>query len=145
MSFKVLVLPVSGGAFYIQLAIMLMLCDKGYVPDIILGSSGGNVVAYLSLGAKWNKYPLLRMARKLKSTFFCREWSSVNIINIIKSYYTGSLFDQGDTEAVKSFFREHFTERLITDVEIWTGVYDRQLKKSQLFCNRESYSVLHRT
>lgn len=42
---KIYILPISGGGFVVQLAIIQHLCELKYVPDLCLASSGENVAA----------------------------------------------------------------------------------------------------
>ena len=58
---KIFILPVSGGGFATQLGILYYLLEaKRIIPDIVLGSSGGNVAAYISMLSNWYHKTILK-------------------------------------------------------------------------------------
>jgi len=133
---KTLVLPVSGGSFPVQLAILCQLFDINYHPDITLGSSGGNVCSYVSLAGNWTSYGVIRISKMINSNMFVSSWMPPDfdfLPSRILGYFRGSFYDSGS--GTNSFFTNFFTKQTVMRDEIWTGTVNRKLQKSQLFCN----------
>lgn len=137
----VLVLPVSGGGFVTQLAILQHLCEASFVPDLVLASSGGNVAAYIGAASNWKWAPIQRIAGELSQSIFLKPWNSVSALSMIIGFFKGNIYDTGS--GVKDFMYRYFTPRTITKYEIWTGTYNKNRRQARLFCNRsESQSIL---
>lgn len=130
----VLVLPVSGGGFVSQLAILQHLCESKIIPDLTLASSGGNVAAYVAAAANWKWSGIERVARELTQDLFVRPWSSVPSLAFIVGYFEGNVYSKGS--GVHDFLSRHFTSETIVKHEIWTGTYNKDRQKARLFCNR---------
>lgn len=134
MSLNVLVLPVSGGGFASQLAILQHLCETKYIPDITLASSGGNVAAYVAAGANWKWAGIERIARGLTQDLFAKSWHSLGITSFVIGYFEGNVYRKGS--GVQEFLSECFDKTSITKYEIWTGTYNKDQNRARLFCNR---------
>ena len=130
----ILVLPVSGGGFVSQLAILQHLCESKFIPDITLASSGGNVAAYVAAAADWKWPAIERIARELSQDLFVRAWNNVAAIAMIMGYFKGDVYDKGS--GVYGFLARHFTSLSITKYEIWTGTYNESRQRARLLCNR---------
>lgn len=138
----VLVLPVSGGGFVTQLAIIQYLCEVEYIPDVILSSSGGNVAAYVASISEWKWNNIIKVARKLSRDLFVNQWSEISIIQTIIGYYQGNKYKSG--KGVYSFLKEYFNKESIQKHEIWTGTYNIKRQKARLFCNlKKEDSILN--
>lgn len=133
---QILVLPVSGGAFTNQLAIIKHLCELNYEPTITLASSGGNVAAYVACAAEWKWPAIERIAKQLNSSHFIKPHSSVGILAIIIGYFRGEVYDHGI--GIEGFLKQKFKHIPITNYEIWTGTYNKERQKPRLFCNKGS-------
>jgi predicted acylesterase/phospholipase RssA len=131
---RILVLPVSGGGFVSQLAILEHLCESHFIPDLTLASSGGNVAAYIAAAANWKWAGIERIARELSQSLFARPWNSVMSISMIIGYFKGDVYNKGD--GVNDFLSRYFTSTTIKKYEIWTGTYNKNRQKARLFCNR---------
>lgn len=144
---RLFVLPVSGGSFPIQIALMSEVCALGVRPDLVLGSSGGNISAYLGLAADWSPYGMERIATMLRSDLFAKPWwpwPLNGIPSMIIGYFKGSVYQSG--EGSVNLFQSIFTPQTIKETEIWTGTLNRTTNKPQFFCNRgESESKLANT
>lgn len=132
----VLVLPVSGGGFVSQLAILQHLCEIHFIPDLTLASSGGNVAAYIAAAANWKWPGIERIARELSKDFFIQPWNGIAPLSMIVGYFQGALYNKGS--GVLEFLSNYFTPESITKHEIWTGTYNKYRQKALLFCNRDS-------
>ena len=136
-----IVLPVSGGGFVSQLAIIQHLCEAEITPDLTLSSSGGNVAAYIAAAADWKWSGIERVSRELSKDLFISPWTSFSSMSAIVGYFKGEAFNKGI--GVSSFLRDFFTEQSITKYEIWTGIYNKTRQKTRLVCNKnESESII---
>lgn len=136
---RVVVLPVSGGAFAIQLGILLKLCDAKYQPDLVLSSSGGNVAAYTCLAANWKSQGIKRIVKSLNSNFFITSWTEGPFVFIpgwLVGFFRESFFNSSTVGI--DFFKENFNSNTVVKTEIWTGTVECSQKKAQLFCNRDA-------
>ena len=133
-------MPVSGGGFVVQLAALQLLSGIGFVPDVTLGSSGGNVAAYVGAAANWRWASIERIARELSNHLFVQSWNSFRIISYLMGYYKGELYNSGD--GVEEFLKRHFAEDTIKHYELWTGTYNQQRQRACLFSNRSKGKTL---
>lgn len=131
-----LALPVSGGAFPHQVAIVSLLAELGYKPDITMGASGGNIVGYIAAAADWNANSIIRNAKLVTSNLFIKKWPTY-----FHSYFKASLYDRPNLS--EKIFGQLFDETSIAKYEIWTGVCHLKEKKLQLFCNREREKTMY--
>lgn len=139
----ILILPVSGGGFVSQLAILEHLCEIGFIPDLTLASSGGNVAAYVAAAANWKWSGIERIAKELSQTLFARPWTSVISVSMIIGYFQGNVYNKGD--GVNDFLSRYFTPTTIIKYEIWTGTYNKSRQKARLFCNRSKEDSIMNT
>jgi predicted acylesterase/phospholipase RssA len=134
---RLCVLPVSGGAFPIQIGLMAELASIGIRPDLVMGSSGGNVAGYVGLAADWNPYAMERIGGMLSSKLFARSWLPwpLNVLpSMMMGYFLGTVYRAG--EGTLDLFRTIFTPQTIGGTEIWTGTLNRTTGRPQFFCNR---------
>lgn len=131
---KIFILPVSGGGFATQLGILYYLLEaKRIIPDIVLGSSGGNVAAYISMLSNWYHKTILKNCHLINSSLFVDSWTPSFIPTWLLFPLTKSVFRQGN--GISDLFNEIFTERSIKKVEIWTGTYNETSQRAQFWCN----------
>lgn len=139
---NIIVLPASGQNFVCQLAILQHLCDIDYTPSLMLGSSGGNLAAYLVAAADWNSHHIERLAKELKSHYFAQPWNSIQMISGVIGFFNGNTFQAG--YGLHEFMKTYFTSQSIMKYEIWTGTYNLDLQKFRLFCNKSKHdSFIH--
>lgn len=154
--FFVYVLPISGGAIVSHLALLQEIYDArilamdgkkrgyfSYSPNLVLGSSGGNISAFIGLASDWESSAIYRNVDYVDSKLFMKRWISKDI-PLIPSlpfvFLNGTLYNSG--MGARSFFRNLFTQESITRTELWSGTYDKKHQKAQFFCNKsqaESY------
>jgi len=132
----ILVLPVSGNFFPVQLSLLSELISVKYDPGIILGTSGGAVSSVISLGADWSVNGIRRLAKQLKPSLFLRNWWP-NSLSFLPSwslgYFRGSVYNSGKDS--RKFFRRYMTPELLTQREVWIGVANQSKDRAQFFCN----------
>jgi hypothetical protein len=134
------ILPVSGGGFVSQLAILQHLCEVKFVPDLTLASSGGNVAAYVAAAANWKWAGIERISRELTQDLFTSPWNSISSLSLIIGYFKGDVYNKG--KGVHGFISKYFTPESITKYEIWTGTYNKGRQKARLFCNRDKQHTI---
>jgi len=127
------VLPVSGGGFVTQLAIIQHLCEIKFIPKIILASSGGNVAAYISSAANWKWAAIERIARELSQDLFICPWIKIASLSLVIGYFKGNIHNKGS--GIYEFVNKYFTNESIKKYEIWTGTYNKNKQRARLFCN----------
>lgn len=135
---RIFVCPISGGAFPVQIGFIAELTSLGIKPDIIMGSSGGNIAAYIGLASQWNPKEMDPIVNQLKSSMFALSWwpSYLKFLpSWLIGYFKGSIYAEG-TGAI-NLFREIFTPENISSTEIWTGTMNQEEGKGQLFCNQK--------
>lgn len=144
---QLVVLPVSGGAFVVQLAIVRHLSQVRYRPDLTLSSSGGNVVAYIAAAGDWQWAAITRISQDLSWRLFVDNWCSVSSISYIIGFFS-DVFKHG--KGVPAFIERHFSDDTIQKYEIWTGTFNKTRRQSHMFCNRSpdtsvvNYSAIDR-
>lgn len=140
---RILVFPVSGGAFPVQLGMVSDLYDLDIKPTIVLGSSGGNISGYISLSANWKTEDLRVKAKQLNSEIFLASWSP-RILGFVPSwvfgYLKGSVYANG--EGSDKIFASNFNKDSIKTTEMWTGTLNRTTGKGQLFCNKNANDAI---
>lgn len=129
---EVLVTPISGGAFPLQLSACKCLAASGYKPDIALGGSGGTVVSYIMEAASWDEITLAQIMEDVNSSLFVQKplypvvgWLS----NIIRGYVFKS------SPAAEAFQEKLLKRSLPFSCEIWTGSQDTPGQKGIYACN----------
>lgn len=130
---KIVVAPISGGYFPCQVSILMRLCKAGYAPDIMFGSSGGNIALFITEAGKWTYDKVLEVCRDLNSDMFCRSYFCVSFISLMIGYLNGAFYKKG--KGVEAFMNKYFTDSSIQEREMWTGTYNCAKRKAQLFCN----------
>ena len=136
-SMRIYVCPVSGGAFPIQLGLLSECGLIGNRPDIVMGSSGGNVASYIGLAANWQADAIPSMALKINSSMFVQSWWPTGLRFLPSwwiGYWKGSVYASGTGSL--DLFKTSFTDTSIINTEVWTGTMNRETGKGQLFCNR---------
>lgn len=143
-------LPVSGGALVSHLALLQVVYEArlkaiggikrgyfSYAPHIVLGSSGGNVSAFIAQASDWTSAGINTNVRSMNSNLFMKKWvpEKLSIVPDVPFFLVkGSLYNQGI--GARPLFRELFTPETIQRSELWLGTYDIKHKKAQFFCNR---------
>lgn len=137
-------MPISGGSFPHQLAIMKILMGVDYRPTLILASSGGNIATYLTMASKWDLCGINRVVRSISSKLFVRSWlpnSLEWIPSWIPGIFMGSIYRP--SQDAYSVFRSYFSPTDVKDIEVWVGAVNNKTGKLCLFGNRnEEQSVI---
>lgn len=134
------VLPVSGGGFVSQLGAIQHLSHLN--PDIFLGSSGGNLAAYIASASRMDPTRIEFNTSRLSSKIFAQSWSNSKSLSTAIGYFQCSLYSSGIGS--EQFLRDCFPgEDSPTYHEIWTGTYNVDRKKARFFCNLSTSKILN--
>lgn len=132
----IFILPISGGGFVSQLAGLQYLCESNIKPNITLSSSGGNVAAFIASAANWKWAGIERISRDFTNDLFASQWSNVSMISSVIGWFQASRYNEGKN--ITGFLKKYFTEETIMNDEIWTGTYNKDQKRTCLFCNKKN-------
>lgn len=139
---KILVLPISGGGFPFQLAIIRDLASIEWKPNISLATSGGNVAAYTAAAGDWKVDGINAACLKLSSNVFTKSWLPSTIPSHIVGLFQGSIYKSAKKESI-DFFEKNFTSETVSRYEIWSGTTHIYERSAQMICNRsKSESIL---
>lgn len=140
---KIYVLPISGGGFAIQLSFLKIinestkkLYENGMKPDLVLGSSGGQISAYIAMIGNWDHAMIMKNVNLVKSSLFIESWTPSFFPTWIVFPLTGSIYRS--VNGIKNLFRKVYSKLSITTTEIWSGTYNSTTQKSAMFCNLSS-------
>lgn len=133
---RIYVCPVSGGAFPLQLGLLAECGLAGLRPDIVMGSSGGNVAAYIGLASDWQAATIPTIATQVNTTMFAQSWWP-RYLNFFPSLWLGTYMGSVYASGTGAFdlFKNNFRPDNIMATEMWTGTMNRETGKGQLFCN----------
>lgn len=136
----ILVLPISGDRFPVQLGILQILCRTGFHPTITLGTSGGNLSAYIASAGNWTANGIKRVVRDVHSNILMKRWSPSSFVAGIVGFFSGTFYNSG----IGSYdlLSKYFTSSTIISDEIWTGLYCRDTKRSRVFCNKSKDTTI---
>lgn len=135
---KIFILPVSGGRFPAQLGQLSEICPLVGAPDLVLGSSGGNISAFVGMAGRWTPQGIKRVAMKMKSSHFVSPWLGRIAPSSLAFPITGSFYGRGT--GITDLLRGEFPEETmpITHTEVWSGTYNTEMRLGQMFCNRSA-------
>ena len=148
--FWVFSLPISGGSLCCQLAFLCEIYEarkilnggklsgkKSYYPNLCLGGSGGSVSSYIGLAGGFTTDGIIRCAKNLDPRSFSKPWipKQLSVIpNIAIAVFKGSVYNNG--YGARPLFQRLFSEKSISEVEIWNSAFNEDKKSNQFFCNR---------
>jgi hypothetical protein len=137
------IMPISGGYFVHQLAMLEWMSDVTTdAPAIVLGSSGGNVAAYLGMASQWKKDELRNRYTYLNAADIWRSWwpDYLPLPTVLKGYFHGSMYRSNPK--FQHIFKTWFpNSEILQSTEIWTGTYNKTRGMSHIFCNQSSDSA----
>lgn len=141
---EILVLPISGGSFHIQLFLSIELIKAGCKkPEIILGTSGGSINSHILLYSGWNINNIKRVLSDINSNVYSKSWWYKPLDNIFPSYilgyFKGSLYNNG--EGLYGLFNLGFNNVTVKDIEIWTLKVNFKTMKGKLSCNKDNTTL----
>lgn len=133
---EILVAPISGGCFGIQLAAMYALTSCGYKPDKVLAGSGGSVTSFITMAGAWDPNGILKCAKVLNDSVFIEKNNGILShlgMSTIVGWFNGS-FNQSNSHP-ETTMKKVFNSNTIQETEIWIGAINQRSGKLALFCN----------
>jgi predicted acylesterase/phospholipase RssA len=145
---EVYILPVSGGGFPAQLQELIYFSNEKQlasqsnenieiIPDICLGTSGGNVSAYVALSGNWSEGGIKRVVKSMNSSMFSQTWwpGPMGFLPTwILGIFEGAIYKPG--YGPKTLLEAFSDKNTIKNVEIWSGTFNKTQKRSGFFCNK---------
>ena len=130
LKMRAYVLPISGGYFPYQVGLLEQLIQHDERPDVMLSTSGGNLAAYMAMASGWNHHEIKRIASTVSSSNIVETWS----LGSVSALLNGSMYG---TKNCYGFFDGMVGNR-ITDMELWTGTYNKKRSLTCLYCNQRN-------
>ena len=152
--FNLYTLPISGGGFPVQLALLSKIYDaiklnkinftgNDYTPQFLLAASGGNIAAYLGLAGDWSYEGICRVSENINSEMFVKSWLPKDLSFIptwALSVFTGTIYRSGDSAI--ELLKMAFPGQKIKDVEILTLAFNSSEYIPQIFSNKSKEESL---
>jgi predicted acylesterase/phospholipase RssA len=143
----VYVLPVSGGYFPLQIAELMWMAPSVPRPMLVLGSSGGNIAAYMATAGNWSPTGMERVVDAMYSGMFIKSWwpSYLPYLpSVLKGYFKGSAYNSNDEfiNVFEALFVPESAATSLAATELWSGTYNTTAGATQLFCNRTQEDAL---
>lgn len=137
-STDITILPISGGYFINQIALLSLLCDIGYKPKLVLASSGGAITAYVGLCGHWTTNGILRVIEDLNSDIYVNSWWGENMSYYIPSgligFFKGSIYQHG--YGTGEMLEKYLSKVSLCETEIWVGTYNLTSSMAEMLCNK---------
>ena len=134
----IMVAPISGEMFPIQIAALTHLSHYGYSdPDLILASSGGVVSSFVAMASHWKRNQIYSVCSSLQSSLFVRNWNddNDNFLPVpVLQYFKGAMYDK--SYHTHDFFESNFTKSSIQKCEVWIGAINSISGAAGLFCTK---------
>lgn len=140
---KTLAMPISGSKICAEIGALIWLVRCGYVPDVILASSGGCITGIMALAAGISQVKcdasrrqfeakLQHFTKQFSTENYCKPWIHCAPLNTFKGIGMGSLFNHG----TGADFVDASTVDLRNEPELWIGTTEYAVKQCQLFCTK---------
>jgi len=139
---NIVISPISGGTFPSQIALQELCVSTFGKPNILMGTSGGNISNYLCFAAEWNSYRIKHLMNLLDSNYFAQKYQPVDpyISSMVSIFMRGYAYSKG--KGMDKLFSRMYTPSSLKEMEIWTGTYNTDRHEPVFFCNKDS-SILN--
>ncbi len=151
--FEVYAAPMSGGGFPAQLQEILYYTDQRqkafsdqtenissyYLPDLCMGTSGGNVALYLAISGNFNEGNIHRVVETLTPKMFSQNWwpGPMSFIPTwLLGVFEGSVYKPG--YGAGALMKAFNTTSSIQTIEMWNSSFNKEQNRTALFCNKKS-------
>jgi hypothetical protein len=147
---------ISGGGFPAQLQEIIFVTEQKrkafasatekissyYIPDLCMGTSGGNVALYIAISGNWDEGGIKRVINSMSPEMFSQTWwpGPMGFIPTwVLGIFEGAVYRPG--YGASSLLNAYNTPVSITSVEMWNSAYNKNEKKTALFCNKKENST----
>lgn len=153
---KVFSLPISGGYFPDQIGSIMNYMEASkayytefttpseYLPDLVLGCSGGCVAQTIMMAAAYNLDNVFRVCKYIDQDCFIESWMPRFMKDILGSQIMflieGRLFKKSDK--AKNLLKEIFNPQTIQQSEFWILTYNSHKRMAKLFCNKSENNAI---
>jgi predicted acylesterase/phospholipase RssA len=145
--------PVSGGGFPAQLQqILYVTSEKSkaffdetenkssfYIPDLCMGTSGGNISLYISISGGWTEGGIKRVIKSMSPEMFSQTWwpGPLSIIPTwVLGIFEGAVYKPG--YGAENLLKAFNNTESIQEIEMWNTAFNKDQKRTGLFCNKSS-------
>jgi hypothetical protein len=143
---------ISGGGFPAQIQEILFVTEQKkkafenatekissyYIPDLCMGTSGGNVALYIAISGNWDEGGIKRVINSMSPEMFSQTWWP-GPMGFLPTWtlgiFEGAVYRPG--YGASSLLNAFNTPTSIMSVEMWNSSYNKTEKKTALFCNRK--------
>lgn len=143
---------ISGGGFPAQLQEILYITEQKkkafetqtenissyYTPDLCMGTSGGNVALYISISGNWNEAGIKRVVSSMSPEMFSQTWwpGPMSFLPTwILGLFEGAVYRPG--YGATTLLDAYNNPQSISYTEMWNSSYNKNQKKTALFCNKK--------
>jgi len=147
---------VSGGGFPAQIQEILFVTEQKkkafstatenissyYIPDLCMGTSGGNVALYIAISGNWDEGGIKRVINSMSPDMFAQTWwpGPMGFLPTwVLGIFEGAVYRPG--YGANSLLGAYNTPNSIMSVEMWNSSYNKNEKKTALFCNKKDGST----
>lgn len=148
---EVYIAPISGGGFPGQLAQILYNIQQKqkafseetenissyYTPDLCMGTSGGNVALYISISGNFTEGGIKRVISSMNPEMFSQTWWPGPLSFIptwVLGIFEGAIYKPG--YGAENLLKAYNNDQSITKVEMWNTAFNKEQKRTGLFCNK---------
>jgi len=143
-----LCMPISGGRFVNQVALMLHLLGCSYKPKRIISTSGGSIVAMIMTMAEYTrivckdsfkeyKRKVYDILDEINREWYMTPWCAYSVPNTLYGIPKGSVFNSGKFKDIINDTRINFDK----SAEICFGTHCHTDGKQQLFSSKSKPSI----
>lgn len=137
---KLLVAPISGGAFPVQISMMRDLMSCHYTHDVYFCTSGGAISTFALVASGFNANGLNRIVRGLDERYIFKHWS---YLPLVPSWFAG--LSKGTIFNLSPYcisnLSSFITEGMIRSTESWIGTYSLA-GHATLFCSKSKGNTI---
>lgn len=143
---------ISGGGFPAQVQQILYITEQKkkafstetdniytyYTPDLCMGTSGGNIALYIAISGNWDEGGIKRVINSMSPSMFSQTWwpEPMGFLPTwILGIFEGAVYRPG--YGANNLLDAYNNPSNITSVEMWNTAYNKDQKKTGLFCNKK--------
>lgn len=140
---RLLVSPISGGSFPIQMSMMRDLTRCSYFHDVYMCTSGGAVSTFALVASNYSEIGLHRILSTLDERYIFRHWS---YLPLVPSWLAG--FGRGTAFNISPYCVENLstfaTSSMLLQAEVWIGTASISSGFATVFCTKSKGSTIVR-
>jgi predicted acylesterase/phospholipase RssA len=142
---------VSGGGFPAQIQEIIYYTEQKqkafsdktteisqwYLPDLCMGTSGGNVALYIAISGNFTEGGIKRVVNALSANMFSMTWFPQPMDFVptwVLGVFEGAVYRPG--YGAKTLLKAFNNSENIQTIEMWNSTYNKTTKKTALFCNK---------